>query len=160
MFKLSCCSHKMDFRGINNVLFVIRSKLPIINTSLNFQEIASYKLRVKNASSQGGLPAKSKKTVQFYKPSIECLQEDYYLIASDIFSLAGSCRKLTREEIDSLPILVSWKGVDFRYHTSKEKCFRLLTLIIFDVNLCQNKRFVSFPLGSTFVATTSRYIFV
>ena len=112
------------------------------------QEIAAFKAKVKNEASQGVPPVKSKKTLKFYRPTVECFENICYLIAAEIFCITGVCKKLTVEERNRLPILVSWKGGDCRYELDQEQCLRLLTMIIFDTNLMQNRRFASFPLGN------------
>ena len=125
--------------------------LMFVLTNFSFQEIKRFQAKLKHEASQGsqgGQPFKAKKTLHFYTPSVELLAEEYYLIASDVFIISGSTRKLTRHEIDELPVIISWKGPRFCFHTDEKKCYELLTEIFQDMNMMQNPKFVSFPLGN------------
>jgi hypothetical protein len=120
------------------------------------QEIAVFKDKMKMEASQGLGPSqgsqqfRGKKSIKFYKPSVAEFNNAYYLIASDVFLLGGKPRKLTPEDIQELPVIISWKGPDYHYKTDEKECFQLLCKIIFDMNLMQNPKFVSFPLGMVF----------
>ena len=122
------------------------------------QEIEIYHENVKaSQDNQGGgmsQPGPSKKTKHFYKPTVERFPDkddptksNFYLIAGDVFLVSGEVKKLSQDDIKELPITISWKGPLFSFETDEAKCFELLTKIIYDMNLMQDPRFVSFPLG-------------
>ena len=99
-------------------------------------------------ASQGGLKVKAKKTMQFYEPSVEQFDDTLYLISSEVWVLGGGGpRKLSQTEIADLPIIISWRGPDYQFRSDEEECIRLICLILGDMNIMQNKKFISFPLG-------------
>lgn len=71
-----------------------------------------------------------------------------YLIACDIFLLGLPVLKLSQEEVSALSVKVSWSGPQLSFQTDSETCFRILAEIFYDFNLMQNKKFVSFPIGT------------
>ena len=54
---------------------------------------------------------------------------------------------LTPEERQELPVIICWKGEAIHFQTDEKETTRLLCQIISDMNLMQNRKFVSFPLG-------------
>ena len=122
------------------------------------QECALFKDRVRELADQvadGVIGSTSllrgKKTLHFYKPTVERFgngdDSKYYLIACEIFCLTGELKKLTSEEMDNLPVIISWKGPRLNFSTDEKECFKLITDIIFDFNQMQDQEFVSFPVG-------------
>ena len=114
------------------------------------QEITVWKEKQKlerTQRSQGGQVPKQKKAIQFYKPTVEEIDGSYYLIGSSIFKLGGAPRKLTQEDIQQLPVIISWRGPECDFYTDSKECIRLLCQIIEDMNMMQNPTYVDFPLG-------------
>ena len=73
----------------------------------------------------------------------------YLLISSDVWLLGGGePRILSPEEIKELPVIICWKGEPCHFQADKEKAIGLLCQIVTDMNLMQNPKFVSFPLGN------------
>ena len=97
--------------------------------------------------SQGTQSQLGKKTLHLSKITVEKLLESYYLIAYEVFIIDDKPRKLTSEEIQDLPVNISWSGPQYDFDTDEKTCFKLLTEIIFDMNIMQNPKFSSFPLG-------------
>ena len=58
---------------------------------------------------------------------------------------------LTPEEKQELPVIICWKGEACHFQTDEKETTRLLCQIISDMNLMQNPKFVSFPLGEEFI---------
>lgn len=88
--------------------------------------------------------------MHFYKPAIEQIgvSDSYYFIADDVFLLTGELRKLGPEELEDLPVTISWKGPRFNFSTDAKECLELLINILYTYNLLQpDKDFVSFPVG-------------
>merc|ERR1719334_1600355 len=113
------------------------------------QECALFKDRVRELADQvadGVIGSTSllrgKKTLHFYKPTVERFgngdDSKYYLIACEIFCLTGELKKLTSEEMDNLPVIISWKGPRLNFSTDEKECFKLITDIIFDFNQMQD----------------------
>ena len=90
--------------------------------------------------------------MQYYKPVVEKFSERYYLISSDVWLLGGGVpMMLTPEEKQELPVIICWKGEACHFQTDEKETTRLLCQIISDMNLMQNPKFVSFPLGEEFI---------
>ena len=70
---------------------------------------AKIKLEASSQGTQGGKRFRAKKTQQFFKPTVEQFEDDYYLVATDVFILGGRPRKLTTEETQDLPVIIFWK---------------------------------------------------
>ena len=85
--------------------------------------------------------------MSFDKPTVELIEEKYYLIANDVFSLSGIPKKLTSEVKADLPIQIKWKGPSLDFKVDVRECFKLLVDIIYDMNEMQDRRFASAPLG-------------
>ena len=114
---------------------------------------------MKIQASQGGLGSggasnfRSKKTIHYTKPTVENFGEEdkpvYYLVACDVFLLTGDLRKLTSDEVEDLPVNISWKGPFLSFKTDKKECYKLLTEIISNFNMMQppDSEFKSFILG-------------
>jgi hypothetical protein len=85
--------------------------------------------------------------MQFYKPTVEEIDGSFYLISSSIFILGGHPRKLTRDDIQQLSVLISWRGPECEFITGEKECIRLLCQILEDMNNVQNPTYVDFPLG-------------
>ena len=104
---------------------------------------------------------RNKKTMHFFKPTVEKLGQDdeckYYLIASEVFCLSGELRMLTPGEIADLPMIISWKGPPLSFSIDEKECFKLITDIIYDMNQMQDPEFVSFPVGKI-LNTTSKIL--
>ena len=114
------------------------------------QEISVWKEKQKlerTQASQGGHVPKRKKTMQFYKPKVEEIDGSYYLIGSSVFKLGGDLNKLTEDDIQELPVIISWRGPVCEFSTDEKECIRLLCQIIEDMNNMQNSTYVDFPLG-------------
>ena len=91
---------------------------------------------------------RAKKAIQYLKPTVEEFGERYFLISSDVWLLGGGVpRMLTHEEVQELPVIISWKGEPCHFHTDEKETMSLLCQIISDMNKMQNPKFVSFPLG-------------
>ena len=88
-----------------------------------------------------------KRVVQYHRPTVEEFNGAYFLISSETWILGDAPRELTPEEIRELPVTISWKGPECHFQSDKMECFSLLCQIISDMNLMQNEKFVSFPLG-------------
>ena len=97
----------------------------------------------------GSQRARPKKIMQYHKPTVEDFDGSFFLISSEIWSLGEVPRKLTPEEIQELPVSISWKGPDCHFQSDQKECCRLLCQIISDMNMMQNEKFVSFPLGNS-----------
>ena len=112
----------------------------------------------------GGSRNKGKRTIHFYKPTVEKFDDGedakYYLVAGELFSLTGELKQLTDEEIADLPVIISWKGPNVKFEMDEKECFRLLTEIIFDMNKMQDPRFVSFPVGECKVLFLYKIVFI
>ena len=117
---------------------------------VNFKECDKYK------SNQRALRAsqppwservRPKKAVQYFKPTVEEFDEKYYLISSDIWLLGGVLMMLTPEEAQELPVIICWKGDPCHFRSNEKETIELLCQIISDMNMMQNPKFVSFPLG-------------
>ena len=80
------------------------------------------------------------------------------MIAVDVFLISGDARKLDRQEVDELPVVISWKGPKYCFETDKKECFELLVKIISDMNSMQNPKFVSFPLGKHFISQKNVFL--
>ena len=114
---------------------------------------------MKIQASQGSLGSagasnfRSKKTIHYTRPTVENFGEEdnpvYYLVACEVFLLTGDLLKLTPEEIEELPVIISWKGPTLSFNTDKEECFKLLTEIVSNFNMMQptDSEFKSFILG-------------
>jgi hypothetical protein len=111
---------------------------------------------MKMEGSQGSLGSgsfRSKKTTHYTKPTVENFGDEdnpvYYLVACDVFLLTGDLVKLTPEEVEDLPVIISWRGPQLSFQTDKKECFKLLTEMIFNFNMMQpaNSEFKSFFLG-------------
>ena len=90
----------------------------------------------------------AKKTAHYYKPTVEEFDDRFYLISSDVWLLGGGePRKLSQDEVEALPIIFSWRGPGCHFRTDMKECTRLLCEIIRDMNIMQNPKFISFPLG-------------
>ena len=115
------------------------------------QECEKYAVRQKElrASQDPGAPRhKPKKAVQYFKPTVEEFLGKFFLISSEVWSLGGEGpRQLTPDEIQELPVIISWKGPECFFRSDIKECISLLCQIIGDMNLMQNHKFVSFPLG-------------
>ena len=108
-------------------------------------------MKNKEQASQGITGSRGKKSMQFTKPTVEKLGEEFFLVAYDIFNLSAvPIRKFSMEEIEELPVIISWKGPRIRFETDPEKCFELLVEILADMNLMQDPNYRSFPLGESF----------
>jgi hypothetical protein len=121
----------------------------LLNSQL-LQEISVWKEKQKlerTQRSQGGQVPKPKKTKQFYKTTVEEIDGSYYLIGSSIFKLGGNPSKLTQEDIQELPLIISWRGPMCEFITDEKECIRLFCQIIEDMNNMQNPTYVDFPLG-------------
>ena len=88
-----------------------------------------------------------KKTKQFRKPTLVEFDEKMYLVSNSVFLLGLPVVKLTPEEVDALPVTISWTGPKYDFQTDTEAGFRLLVEIIDDFNSLQNPKFKSAPLG-------------
>ena len=117
-----------------------------------------YQEKAKEQASQdpagvGSSRARNKMTTHFYKPTLEQFGEDderkYYLIACDVFCLTGELEVLTPDQIADLPVIISWKGPTMTFSSDERECYKLLTDIIYDMNLMQDPQFVSFPVGKS-----------
>ena len=117
----------------------------------SFQECEKYSERQKElraSQDPGAQRYKPKKTVQYYQPTVEQFEDEFYLISSEVWCLGGGVpRQLAPDEIQSLPVNISWKGQDCYFRSDRKECIRLLCQIVSDMNLMQNQKFVSFPLG-------------
>ena len=100
-----------------------------------------------NGSSQGSQRFLGKKSVQYYKATVEEFNGRYYLIGSEVFLLGGEGRKLTDDEVLNLPVIISWKGPDHEFVWDEKECLELLCQILKDMNEMQNPKYKSFPLG-------------
>ena len=118
---------------------------------LQFKECERYNEKQKElrASQPSGTQrVRPKKAVQYHKPVVEKFGERYYLISSDVWLLGGGVpMMLTPEERQELPVIICWKGEACHFQTDEKETTRLLCQIISDMNLMQNRKFVSFPLG-------------
>ena len=105
------------------------------------------KLERSQGTSQGTQRFVGKKSVQYFKSTVEEFDEEFYLIGSEVFLLGGKGRKLTEEEVQNLPVVISWKGPDHKFIWDEKECLELLCKILQDMNQMQNPKFKSFPLG-------------
>ena len=91
---------------------------------------------------------RARKAVQYYRPTVEEFDQRLFLISSDVWLLGGGePRKLSQDELESLLVIISWRGPDCHFRTDMKECIRLLCEIIRDMNTMQNPKFFSFPLG-------------
>ena len=101
-----------------------------------------------------------KKVLELTEPSIQMLEGSFYWIAGpeDIFQLNHKrkigdsyTRKLGAEEIMTLPVDIVYVGDEEpgHYLDDEEEAFARLVKIIENMNMMQDKNFVSFPLGTT-----------
>ena len=88
-----------------------------------------------------------KKTRKFRKPTLVEFDDEIYLVADSVFILGMPVVKLTSEEVDALPVIISWTGPRYEFKTDPEAGFRLLVEIFDDFNSLQNPKFKSAPLG-------------
>jgi len=114
----------------------------IHQTIEDFQELQ--RSRAAEGNTSGGL---MKKTKQFRKPTLVEFDDKMYLVADSVFILGLPVIKLTPEEVDSLPVIISWIGPKYEFKTDPEAGFRLLVEIIDDFNSLQNPKFKSAPLA-------------
>ena len=113
-------------------------------------------MKNKEQASQGLTGSRGKRSMHFTKPTVEKLGDEFFLVACDVFNLsAAPIRKLSIEEIDELPVIISWKGPKISYETDPKKCFELLVEILADMNLMQDPAYRSFPLGESWSALLS-----
>ena len=69
-------------------------------------------------------------------------KEDYDFLKAQ----CGNPRKLSSEEVEDLPVIISWRGDKCSFETDEKECIELLASIISDMNSMQDD-FISFPLG-------------
>ena len=103
--------------------------------------------------------ASRKQVFEFSKPTIEELDGKFYFFAGpaeihllnhkkneamDFYSI-----KLTQEEIDDLPVEPLYVGTECSevFLNDEKKALQLLLKIVANMNLMQDPKFYSFPLG-------------
>ena len=121
------------------------------------KEQASQGFPQSGAAGAGTSSGVGKKSMHFTEPAVEKFEENYYMIAYDVFNLGkpGSplespLRKMTADEIEQLPVIISWKGPKLNFETDFEQCVTHIAEVLFDFNLMQprNCKYVSFGLGN------------
>ena len=111
------------------------------------QEISRFHEKEKaNQDNTGIRGFRGRKTMTFLKPSVEKIGEAFYLIADEVFLISGNPRKLSSQEVEDLPVIISWRGDKCSFETDEKECIELLASIISDMNSMQDD-FISFPLG-------------
>ena len=110
---------------------------------------------MKEQASQGLPPSGAdvtytgKKSLQFSKPTIEKIGEEYFLVAHEVYNLSASpVKRMTEMELMGLPVILSWKGPPLRFETDRASCLRLLLDIIYNMNIMQDTEYVSLPVGN------------
>ena len=106
---------------------------------------------------------KRKPMKEMSKPQIVQIDGSYYFVAGaeevhmlnhkktpdDVFS-----RKLSKDEIQNLSLEIIWTGsTKYKYENDEKEAFKLLGEIFEKMNLMQDPKFYSFPLGSIYKFT-------
>ena len=112
----------------------------------------------------------NRRVLELSKPSIQLIDNTYFWIAGaeEIFALNHMkddpvdvyAKKLSVEEIQNLPFDIVYEGEEISYLDDEEEAFSKLVKIIENMNLMQDKDFVSFPLGISqlFITTTGNIL--
>ena len=118
-----------------------------------FQELYNYK-----KSRQDTGPVQRKICKEYTRPQMDQLGDHIYLIANRVFLLNCICmgpsddhipyaRELTPEEVQKLPVNISYIGPELEFECDEAAFARLYTDIIRDCNVMQSREFVSAPVG-------------
>ena len=98
-----------------------------------------------------GPGASTKQYRKYSSLAIDKFDNQYYLIGSDVFNLSAGGKKLTDEEVNTLPVIICYLGTDVKYSDDEREAYTLLLKIISNINKLQvSSDFMSFPFGKIF----------
>ena len=90
----------------------------------------------------------------YNRPTAEKFNGSYYFFASDVFDLSSGGKKLSKEEVDNLPVRINYSGEEVEFDDDEKEAFTILMRIISNGNKMQYRRYVSFPLGRFMIKTS------
>ena len=85
--------------------------------------------------------------MEYLRPTVEKHGGRWYFFCSDVFDLSNEARKLTPDDLEQLPIRVTYTGEAYEFKTDLREAYILLMRIFRIGNMMQDRENYSWLLG-------------
>ena len=141
--------------------FLFLEDCPTHHQNKHFPDFIEQHVQEWQEHNTGGINDDNRKPMkEFSKPEVVKIRENYYFVSGmkQIFQLNHEhkfdgendflAKKLSQEEIKDLEVEIIWTGnQEFNFEVDEKEAMRLLASIIHNMNLMQEDKFYSYPLG-------------